>query len=639
MICPQCGNVLSDSVTVCPECGMSLKDTASISGAAGIRQGRTGKNARRTERAAPYSAFASAQTENAGIDDYRLLRPGPERVPDLPERRSRRTREHRVRKFMVNWALVWTVILFLVILGAAGGFLYLKTSDAGQLILARMGYDANAEALWALGSEYLDQGYIERAIISFESAHALEPDRPDIYSKLLLLGEAYMAGGYLSKAEALYTTMYTDIDPKTVTAYRLKASILTSQGRTMELAAFLKEAYTATGDASFSRQREELVPAAPTAALAAGKYTLDLTTSEQFKSVELLSAEDYDIYYIHFFKPNKEYIEEDELQKLNAQALPDDGTLYTGPIHLEPGYHVIRTVAISSELISDEMVTTYTVSAPSPSSPKLSLAPGTYQTRQRVWLRYTGKDPVTIYYTIDGQTPVTPMTGDSRNQPAYTSPVYTGEPILLPGGRVHVKAIAVNSYNVRSNEMDVELKIDIKFEHFFNAADTYGNFTLLTTTRDQFVRKYGQPTAEQEYSDTIALRCLQLDYDWGYARFMSTSVGYVVYDVQSDSSSFAGPRSTRCGMNASAVCEKFRDMGQLNNSDGSRSIYWDQSSGYAMSYKDKTNPSLGQIDYVYYTEDGGSVMLTYYTANDIVTKIGVRYSNLRISPNDYYYKK
>ena len=615
---------------------MSLKDTASISGAAGIRQGRTGKSARRTERAVPYSAYASAQTENAGIDDYRLLRPGPERVPDLPDRRPRRVKEHRVRRFMVNWALVWTVFLGLVLLGAAGGFLYLKTSDAGQLILARMGYDANAEALWALGTEYLDQGYIERAIVSYESAYGLEPDRPDIYSKLLLLGEAYLAGGYLSKAEALYTTMYTDIDPKTVTAYRLKASILSSQGRTMELAAFLKEAYTATGDASFSRQREELVPAAPTAALAAGKYTLDLSTNEQFKSVELLSSEDYDIYYIHF-KANREYIEESELQKLNAMALPDDGDLYTEPIQLTPGYHVIRTVAISSELVSDEMVTNYTISAPIPSSPKLSLAPGTYQTRQRVWLRYTGKDPVAIYYTIDGQDPKTPLP-EKDKQPLYLSPVYNGEPILLPGGRVHVKAIAVNSYGVKSNEMDVELKIDIKFEHFFNAGDTYGNFTLLTTTRDQFVRKYGQPISEQEIDNSkernsIALRCLQLDYDWGYAKFMSTSVGYVIYEVSSNSSSFTGPRSTRCGMNASAVCEKFRDMGQLQNSDGSRSIYWDQSSGFAFSHKMEA-PNTARIYYVYYTEDGGSVILSYYTTDDIVTKIGIRYSNLTVSETD-----
>ena len=63
---------------------------------------------------------------------------------------------------MINWALVWTVLLVLVLLAAGSAYIYLKTSDAGQLILARLGYDANAEALWALGTEYLDQGYIER---------------------------------------------------------------------------------------------------------------------------------------------------------------------------------------------------------------------------------------------------------------------------------------------------------------------------------------------------------------------------------------------------------------------------------------------------------------------------------------------
>ncbi len=590
---------MSDSATVCPECGMSLKDTVSISGAAGIRQGRTGKSARRSERAVSYSAYASAQQENAGADASFLLQPTGEKVQDLLPHAPRRARGHKVRRFMVNWALVWTVILALVFMGAVGGFLYLKTSDAGQLILARMGYEANAEALWALGTEYLDQGYIERAILSYESAYASEPDRKDIYSKLLMLGEAYLAGGYLSKAEDLYTTMYTDIDPTTVTAYRLKAGILSTQGRTMELAAFLKEAYTATGDASFSRQREELVPSAPTAALAAGKYQLDQTTSEQYKQVELVSGEDYDIYYI--------------LDGADNAVLPEDGTKYSEPIRLFEGYHTIRAVAISSELVSDEMVTNYTVSAPVPMSPRLSLAPGEYQTRQRVWLRYPGKDTVTIYYTIDGQSP-TP-----------NSPIYQGDAIYLPGGRVHVKAVAVNSYGKVSNEMDVELKINIDFKRFFNSADTYGNFELLSTSRDQFVRKYGEPVSEYEISDPVALRCIQLDYAWGYARFMSTSGGYVIYDFRTDSSSFIAPRSTKCGMTASSVTEKFRDMGQPNDQNGDRSIYWDESTGYAKLYK--LSGSLSRIDYVYYTEDSGTVTLSYYLTGETVTAIGIRYAN------------
>ncbi len=598
MICPQCGNVLNDSATVCPECGMSLKDTVSITGAAGIRQGRTGRSARRSERAVSYSAYASAQQENAGIDDSHLIRPA-ENVLDTPPRASRRVKGHKVRRFMVNWALVWTVILVLVLLGAAGGFLYLKTSDAGQLILARMGYDANAEALWALGTEYLDQGYIERAILSYESAYEMDPDREDIYSKLLMLGEAYLAGGYLSKAEELYTLMYTEIDPATVTAYRLKASILSSQGRNMELAAFLKEAYTATGDAGFSRQREELVPSSPKAALAAGKYQLDQTTNEQFKKVVLVSDEDYDIFYI--------------LDGAENAVLPEDGTLYTGPIELGEGYHTIRAVAISSELVSDEMVTNYTVSAPIPASPRLSLAPGEYQTRQRVWLRYTGTDEVTIYYTIDGQSPTS------------NSPIYTGDPILLPGGRVHVKAVAVNSYNKVSNEMDVLLKINIDFKRYFNASDTCGGFVMLSTTRDQFVRKYGEPAGESEISDPIALRCIQLDYSWGYARFMSSSAGYVIYDMKTDSSAFSGPRSTKCGMSAASVTEKFRDMGQANDQNGDRSIYWDEAEGYAKYYK--LTESTSRIDYVYYTEDGGSVILSYYLTGDTVGGIGIRYTN------------
>ena len=607
MICPQCGNVLSDSSTVCPECGMSLKDKASISGAAGIRQGRTGKNARRNERAVSYSAYAAAQQEAPGLDEdaENARNRVPEPVSGKASRAAKRAGGRTARRFMVNWALVWTVLLVLVFLGAAGGFLYLKTSDAGQLILARLGYDANAEALWALGTEYLDQGYIERAILSYESAYELEPGREDIYSKLLLLGEAYLAGGYMSKAEDLYTKMYTEIDPDIVTAYRLKAGILSSQNRSLELASFLKEAYQATGDASFSRQREELVPSAPTASLAAGKYMLDQAVNEQHKLVELISDEDYDIYYLDLEKPD------------DSKVLPDDGVKYTGPIELNANYHIIRAVAVSSELVSDEMVIVYTVTAPTPVAPKLSLAPGEYQTRQRVWLRYTGPDAdtVTMYYTIDGQNP------DEK-----TAPIYTGDPILLPGGRIHVKAIAVNSYGIRSNVMDVLLKINIDFKRYFNASDTFDSFVLLSTTRDQFVRKYGSPVSESEISDPIAMRCIRLDYSWGHACFMSSSAGYVIYDFETNSSSFSAPRSTKCGMNSAAVTEKFRDMGQPEYRNGDRSIYWDENQDFAKLYKLENSEYSARIDYVYHTEDGGQVILSYYLTGDIVAKIGVRYS-------------
>ena len=602
MICPQCGNIVPDSAGVCDECGMILKTREKGTGVASIRQGRSGSEAVRSDRGSAYTApVPEGRPAYAGGTE--TLSASDETPGASAEGRSafRSRRVHRVRRLMINWALVWTVLLVLVLLAAGSAYIYLKTSDAGQLILARLGYDANAEALWALGTEYLDQGYIERAIMSYESAYALDPDREDIYTKLLMLGEAYEAGGYYGKAEDLYTRMYTTIDPSNVTAYRLVANILTSQNRYMELSGFLKMAYTATKDASFSRQREELIPAVPTATLAAGKYQLSMGDNEQYKTVELVSSEGYDIYYL--------------MDGTTDAVLPDDGTLYEHPIQLPEGYHTLRAVALSSELVSDEMSTSYTITSPVPLSPKLSLAPGTYETKQRVWIRYNGDDAdsVIIYYTIDGLTPTS------------NSPIYTGEPVILPGGRVHVKAIAVNTYKKVSNEMDVELKINIPFKRYYNASDTCGDFVMLQTTRETFIKRYGAPLSEEDIVDPIALRCIRLTYDWGFAKFMTSSNGFVIYDFQTSSPNFNGPRSTKIGQDLAAITDKYRDMGQAYNQNGDRSIYWDDAEGFAKLYKlDNQNCRL---DYVYYTEDDGTVTLSYYLTDNSVTQIRVQYHN------------
>jgi hypothetical protein len=48
---------------------------------------------------------------------------------------------------------------------------------------------------------------------------------------------------------------------------------------------------------------------------------------------------------------------------------------------------VIRAVAVSSDLVSDEMRIQYSISLPRPAAPYASLAPGVYERRQRIWLK------------------------------------------------------------------------------------------------------------------------------------------------------------------------------------------------------------------------------------------------------------
>ena len=574
-----------------------------------IRQGRTGSKSTYAERTYNRPGFSEEIIESIPAEDDRAdYRTNPWKyAPKEGGRRSGRRTVPSSHRLMINWAMIATVLLVLALFGAAGGYVYLKTTDAGQLILARLGREANAEALWALGTEYLDQGYIDRAITSYETAFAQEPEREDIYNKLLLLGEAYEAGGYYKKAEDLYISLYTDHDPANPAAYRLLANLLNTQGRTMELADFLKLAYDKTGDASFSRQRAEMIPTTPTISLDAGKHQLDQSKDEHFKTVELMSSEGYDIYYVL-------RSDENSPPKIDDLMLPEEGIKYTQPILLGKGFHALRAVALSSDLVSDEMSVNYTITSPVPLAPRLSLAPGTYETKQRVWIRYLGDDAdtVTIYYTIDGQSP-------KRD----SSPIYTGDPITLPGGRVHVKAIAINSYDMISNEMDVELKINIPFKHYFNSSDSYGNFTLLTTSRDAFVRSYGTPVTEEEIVDPIAPRCLELTYPWGYARFMASASGYVIYAFETTSSSYTGPRSTKIGMSEQDITDKFRDMGQAPNQNGDRSIYWDEAAGSAKIYK--VDDENSRIEYIYNTDDNASVVLTYYLKNNSVVRVSVRY--------------
>ena len=94
------------------------------------------------------------------------------------------------------------------------------------------------------------------------------------------------------------------------------------------------------------------------------------------RDVQLVSEEDYEIYYLFG----------------DEGLLPEDGTLYESPIHLAEGTHILRAVAVSNDLISDELRISYTINLPKPSAPYPSLAPGTYERIQRIRLRYVESD-------------------------------------------------------------------------------------------------------------------------------------------------------------------------------------------------------------------------------------------------------
>ena len=610
MVCEHCGNLLREGATVCDQCGAEIAASPRSEGVAARRQGKADRprtewvgSAMRQEEApllpdAVLSSRRRPRSEGAGRPDMRRGTP-PQPTTGRHISRGKREKKRPVRRVMINWALVWTIALALVFLAVIGGYVFLKRTDAGQLILARMGREANAQALWIYGQELLDQGYVDKSIETFEAAYEKDPDREDIYERMQQLADAYEAAGRTAEAEKVYTKMYSEVDEKNPFAYRAVMRLLQNQNRHLELAAFLKLAYEKTGDNFFRRQREDLLPSTPTTDIEAGSLLRE-------RDVTLLSKEDYDIYYL---------FGEDGV-------LPEDGILYESPIHLGEGTHILRAVAVSSDLISDELKVQYTINLPVPTAPYSSLAPNEYDRRQRIWLRYLESDEekasedarqkdITIYYTIDGQTPTS------------NSPIFTGEPFYLPGVKVTLKAVAVNGYGKVSNIMERSYKINIPFRNFYRDTDLPAEITVMKTTRDAFIKKYGAPLGEAEIEDSsVTGNCIRLNYSWGEARFCMTETGYVLYFLDTTSPSIAGPRKTKVGMAETEITELFRDMGQDYDQNGDRSLYFDKNEGYGKLYHlDAVND---RIDYVYYRVDQGTTTVSFYLENHKAVRMSVR---------------
>lgn len=644
MLCKNCGCYADDDAIVCPECGRLLQFSplSAEGGAEAIRQGRRAREAILTAPEKPAqkemrrrrrSDLERADDSMPSVEDTRAADYPFEEADEGYEERTtgikdngNETFERRGRPVysdnasraeiaaqyaaasrppgpppkMINWVKVGIAALIIVIVAAAGGWFFLNRTETGQKLMARLGQNASSTAFWKIGEEKMDSGDIRGAIEDFETARALDAENDVVdVDGLLLLGNAYEADGMIDEAAALYEEIYTET-PSRTEAYVNHIRILmasTKEGDRAKAGELMELAYEKTGDQTFYNQRSDLLPAPPQVDVIAGYY-------EVKKYLTITSFQGYDVYYTF-----------DE-----EAPLPEGGTLFEERIFLDEGIHALRAVAVNGELVSDELRGTYKIIMPSPQTPLSSLAPATYKQRQRVRLR-PGPDnendtDIVIYYTIDG------------SNPDADSPKYEGEPFWLPGGRVTLKAVAVNKYNKVSNMLERLYKIEAKPYPLsaYTVEDGPTDFRLYVTSMPEFQQVYstGTLTDENYVMEGLDTECRKYEYEWGYAVMSKTKKGWVLAQVYcTNSELFNLPRKTKVGDTADEVVGKFRDMGQVESPSGNRGLY---------STKDGTGKIWLQEDggkiirYQTFTDDSHRWQLDYIV-NDkgIVTAVDMRY--------------
>ena len=225
------------------------------------------------------------------------------------------------------------------------------------------------------------------------------------------------------------------------------------------------------------------------------------------------------------------------------------------------------------------------------------------------------EDNQTFYYTIDGSIP------DPK-----VSPKYDGSAIVLPSGRVTLRAIAINGYGKQSSTMEVGYKFEVKPYplEVYAKEDTFNGFTLLDTTLEDFTGKFGQPkqTTDTTYL-TVDGQAQHLEYPWGYAVFLLQNNKWQLVRVEMTDSIAGGPRGVGLGSSEKEITAAYKDFGMPPNQDTSRNLYYDDpDSGVVLQNEDGTRT----VQYTCANLQNKVLVLQYQMRNDRCVAI------------DHYYK-
>lgn len=133
---------------------------------------------------------------------------------------------------------------------------------------------------------------------------------------------------------------------------------------------------------------------------------------------------------------------------MDGSVPTEDSYLYTAPLDLGKGTHIIRAVFINEYGIKSEIAeANYVMDIPIPATPIITPENGEFNTPTLLTVEGDGENP--IYYTLDG------------SAPSLESILYTG-PISIPLGESYYKFAAISQEGISSEVVSREYMLNLK---------------------------------------------------------------------------------------------------------------------------------------------------------------------------------
>lgn len=631
MICPNCGRELPDTARVCPGCSAvqrvfrrrhsdvdipepaapvkvsrrvgpqqsELRDEAQPKGDMLGKQATTPERAyaddiqiRRKQGSAGNVPIGLSKQQARSMVQARQVRRATDRIHRKLDARPAMLEPPIYRKSHKRLLRVLFIVLLLTLfVASAGGYMLFQTEN-GQRMMATWDWSvARTDAYVTLGRELYEQAYFTRALEKLKIAVEREPDNVDA---LVLMGQAYTELGFVEDAKAIYESLINEIAPAHPSAYRNLIKIYQQEGYNAEALALMKTAaQNATSTQEFEVMLREYTPKTPELSYTEGRYTEEI-------DVTIEIPEGQTVYY-----------------SIDGTDPSESGLIYEPgfKIHVPEGKLTVKAIGFTENGTPSEQITAnYTVIIPTPSAPKANYASGKYKKAPKVTLRPGSEDKkenaqiVAIYYTLDGR------------QATTESTLYT-EPIQLPIGDSRLRAISVHRNGKISYEMNVTYKVEGNLKKMFNSEDTFKNMELYKTGYKTFTKNWGTPQSyevlpEDQWYDP-EMESYEAVYSWGTARFcIKTKDGSpVLYYLDTTNSKMVAPRTTKVGMKAEKVLEKYRDLGQAAlDAHGNRLLYNYDSGNYQFGTYQREENGNHAIHYYYPIGDKREVFveLSYY---------------------------